>query len=78
MSKFVTISESKSGIDGWHVVPEECEIIANGLDKVNSFVHRGYMTDPVIIEETSDRMEFVREFANYCRHAAKHGGFQVW
>ena len=64
--------------DGWHVVPEECEIIANGLDKVKSFVHRGYMTDPVIIEENSDRLRFVRDFSNYCRHAAKHGGFKVW
>lgn len=64
--------------DGWVVTPEECEIIANGLDTVKGFTHRGYMSDPIIIEAGSENLVFVKEFADYCRRAAKHGGFKVW
>jgi hypothetical protein len=64
--------------DGWVIVPEECNLIADALDKVNSFHYKPFMGNEEFIEAGSENMIYVKEFAEYCRHAAKHGGFNVW
>ncbi len=67
--------------DGWHVVPEECLLIADALDKLTvsgeEVFYRDTWEQRTVSLSPSD-MEFVKEFADYCRRASKKGGFSVW
>lgn len=67
--------------DGWHVVPEECLLIANGLDKVlatgEEIFYRDTWENRTVGLGDSDR-EYVKKFADYCRRAADKNGFSVW
>lgn len=64
--------------DGWIIVPEECILIADALDKVTSFHYKPFMGAEEFIDIDNENMPFVKEFAEFCRHAAKHDGFKVW
>lgn len=67
--------------DGWHVVPAECLLIADGLDKLfasgQEVFYRDTWEQRTVSLSPSD-MEFVKKFADYCRRASKKGGFSVW
>jgi hypothetical protein len=67
--------------DGWIVVPEECLLIADGLDKVlasgEEIFYRDSWENRTVGLGDSDK-EFVQRFAEYCRKASKKGGFSVW
>jgi hypothetical protein len=67
--------------DGWLVTPDECRVIAHGLDEdladhrddlIRGLRHRGY----------SRTLDTVRDllvwWAQYNRVAADHGGYGVW
>jgi len=61
--------------DGWIVTPEESLAIADSLTKLvnnNKNVPRQYDWDP------GDDISFAVEFSDYCRRAAKRGGFRVF
>lgn len=71
--------------DGWHVLPHECLIIANGLQEIlNSeqpihfreydWKNGGYVTK----ECTEDEKKYIAEFKEYCHTASNQGGFKVW
>lgn len=67
--------------DGWHIVPQECLLIADGLDKLatsgEEVFYRDTWEQRTVSLSPSD-MKFVKEFAEYCRRASKKGGFSVW
>lgn len=67
--------------DGWHIVPEECSLIADGLDKVlasgEEIFYRDSWENRTVGLGDSDR-EFVKKFADYCRRASEKDGFTVW
>lgn len=67
--------------DGWVVVPDECLIIANGLDTLlkagTPIVYRDTWEGKDVTVGEED-LKYVQEFADYCRRASTHGGFEVW
>lgn len=67
--------------DGWHIVPEECLIIADALDKLltsdQEIFYRDSWEERTISLSEHDK-QFVKEFANYCRRASSKKGFRVW
>ncbi len=67
--------------DGWLVVPEECQVIADGLDAAlverrNELLRglrvRGYSRTPKTLAD------LLVWWAQYNRMAADHGGYRVW
>jgi hypothetical protein len=69
--------------DGWHIVPEECLIIADGIDKLIESKQLityidGWDNSTHTIDPTSEDMPYIKEFSEYCRKASKADGFVVW
>jgi hypothetical protein len=53
--------------DGWVVTPEECVWMADGLDR--------YCSQNAA--DDRDHLAWVASFAEFCRHCATSGGFEV-
>ena len=67
--------------DGWHVVPEECLLIADKLDAIlatgKEIFYRDSWNNRTVSLGDWD-LGFAKRFADYCRLSSKHGGFRVW
>lgn len=60
--------------DGWIVTPEECNIIFEALSRI---LDKNDILCSKIMEEYNN-YDFVKMFADYCKHAVECGGFEVW
>lgn len=67
--------------DGWIVLPAECLLIADGLDKLlasgDEIFYRDSWENRTVGLGDSDK-EFVKRFAEFCRRASAKKGFTVW
>ena len=64
--------------DGWHVTPDECKLIADGLSKLlinNTSIKFIDRWDGL---EKDVNREHVQDFADYCKFSADHDGFRVY
>jgi hypothetical protein len=66
--------------DGWHLVEEECILLADAIEKLlksgKDIPYQDWFDGLVTL--TDDHKKYVQEFANFCRHCGTHGGFKVW
>lgn len=66
--------------DGWIITPEECLLIANGLDRLlrnpKRITYTVYLDGTKIL--TKEEREYVQKFSNFCRRSALLGGFKVY
>jgi hypothetical protein len=65
------------GNDGWHVVPEECALIAVALEHLLADLP-GDLAERVDWDDSEDALiEWIEDWMDYNRVAASHGGYRV-